>query len=131
MCFFVFVATPTSDVDRVKTLFARGFQVHPTANLSVLKELPSGYVARIVTRGGCSCDMYGKSDSTAGLHQDVVKRLVELCEGGSGIAISVHWFKGDAEAEKFSLTRSSCDCGSLSVRAAALQEDELLIAQCK
>jgi hypothetical protein len=70
MCFFLTVAVPSQHADRGSKVFARGFQVFPTANPSAMAAIPAGYVGSLVTSGMCSCDLYARpqepvSNSTA------------------------------------------------------------------
>ena len=129
MCHFLFVAVPAANADRIKQAFARGFMVFPATNKSVLNALPQGFEARVVTSGGCSCDLFGKQPPDAGLRKDVRERLGELCGQAGGLAVAVHWFSGDLDAEAFKLKKVSCKCDALAGRAASLVEDELLVAR--
>jgi hypothetical protein len=64
-----------------------------------------------------------------GLRSDVVSRLQELCQSAGKVAVLVHWYHGDVETERLSLTRAQpCDCGELPSRATTLREGEVLIA---
>jgi hypothetical protein len=58
MCFFLTIAVPSLHAERIGEEFGRGFQVHPTANPSAMDAFPSGFVARLITSGMCSCDLY-------------------------------------------------------------------------
>jgi hypothetical protein len=58
MCFFLTIAVPEKHCDRIGEAFGRGFQTFPYVNPTVASELPEGYVARLVTSGMCSCDLY-------------------------------------------------------------------------
>ena len=63
-----------------------------------------------------------------GLRPDVVTRLQELCQTAGKVAVIVHWYGGDIEAEQFVPTRAEpCECAELPARAAQLREDELLV----
>jgi hypothetical protein len=128
MCYFLFIAVPTDAVDHIKSSFARGFQVRSATNQSLLRVLPTGYSLRVVTSGGCSCELYSKSASTCGLTESVTTRLEQLCSDAGGLAVLVHWFSGDIDSEPIKLTKSSCASRSLADFAAQLREDQLLIA---
>jgi hypothetical protein len=64
-----------------------------------------------------------------GIHRDVVSRLQELCRAAGSVAVVVHWYSGQVETEQLSLRQAKpCDCAELPARAAALCEDEVLVA---
>lgn len=71
MCFFLVVAVPAKHVALVGEVFGRGFQVYPTANLSVAAAFPGQHDALVITSGMCSCGLYARpnvattSDRTA------------------------------------------------------------------
>jgi hypothetical protein len=61
MCFFLTIAVPEEHADQMFDTFGPGFHLGPTANESVLSALPARYTARVLTSGGCSCDLYVRS----------------------------------------------------------------------
>lgn len=79
MCFFLVVAVPTRHVALVGEVFARGFQVYPTANLTVAAAVPEQHDALVITSGMCSCGPYARpnvataSDRAAHLRRKYVK----------------------------------------------------------
>jgi len=60
MCFFLTIAVPSKHADQIAQVFADRFQSRPTSNASVLSALPQNYAARLITRNGCSCDLYAR-----------------------------------------------------------------------
>ena len=61
MCFFLTMAVPAKHAESIDETFGRGFQTFRSANPTVLAALPKGYVARVLTSGMCSCDLYARA----------------------------------------------------------------------
>jgi len=60
MCFFLTIAVPSKHADQIAQVFADRFQSRPTCNASVLSALPQHYAGQLITRNGCSCDLYAR-----------------------------------------------------------------------
>lgn len=58
MCYFLTIAVPADYADRSFQAFGRGFDLHQTANPTVVSAMPSAYALRVLTSGMCSCDLY-------------------------------------------------------------------------
>lgn len=52
------VAVPSSHVEHINAVFKRGFATCQTENQCLLKALPSGFHARLILLGMCSCGLY-------------------------------------------------------------------------
>ena len=169
MCFFLTIAVPAKHVDQIGAVFGRGFQSRLSVNPSVESALPTGFAARIVTRGTCSCDLYGPAhqapsvdsadhlrrkyerrgwsnakiaraieqasnsrrpgSGASGLRVDVVERLTSLCRNVGSVAVFVHWYHGDPQAERVTLrTEQQCPCEELPAQAMHLSQDHVLLA---
>ena len=63
MCYFLAVAVPARDAEHLDRIFgSTPFQVRPTDNRDLLAALPPAFAARLITTGGCSCDLYSPPD---------------------------------------------------------------------
>jgi len=61
MCYFVFVGLPAQQQAMlVEQLTKAGFEVGSTGNAAVRAAFPKTDIVSVVTRGGCSCDIYGE-----------------------------------------------------------------------
>jgi hypothetical protein len=60
MCFFLTVAVPAKNVDRIDEVFGPALACRPSNNPTVARAMPRGYAARTATVGGCSCDLYAR-----------------------------------------------------------------------
>jgi hypothetical protein len=58
MCYFLTIAVPSKHADEIDRVFATKFQTQPTTNPSLLKLFAKNYAARLITQGGCFCDLY-------------------------------------------------------------------------
>ena len=74
MCFFLTIAVPAKQVEHIAGTFGRGFQTFPSANAAVSAALPEGYVARVLTSGMCSCDLYARPGGAVLLRRKHEKR---------------------------------------------------------
>lgn len=70
MCFFVTIAVPAKQANRIPEAFGRGFQILPTANASVLSVLATEYTACLITCGMCSCDLYRRPHTSVAADSD-------------------------------------------------------------
>jgi hypothetical protein len=69
----------------------------------------------------------GKRETWSGLRDDLIRGLEALCQAAGGVALLVHWYRGDIERERLHLARGErCTPVDLPARAAALPEDEVL-----
>ena len=60
MCYFVFIGVPARQQPMLfEQLTRAGFEVRPSANPTVRAAFPKGDAVSVVTRGGCSCDIFG------------------------------------------------------------------------
>ena len=66
--------------------------------------------------------------SFSGLAPVVVEGLQSLCASAGEAAVVVHWYKGDTETARLSLSQQTCASTELPERAARLEEDEVLVA---
>src|SRR5690606_9357507 len=67
--------------------------------------------------------------STGGLRDDVTRALVSICQGVGSVAVWVHVYEGDVDAECVAVKHSlACAGHSLAIQASRLRGDELLIA---
>lgn len=69
MCYFLTVAVPEGKADILQTRIPRNVHVDAVANKSLLSQLPVGFCTFVLTRGGCSCDLYSEMTT-----QDVRRR---------------------------------------------------------
>jgi hypothetical protein len=61
MCYFVFLGVSAPhELTLIERLTKAGFEVHSTSNSSVRKAFPRTDTICVVTRGGCSCDIFGE-----------------------------------------------------------------------
>jgi len=61
MCYFVFVGLPEAQQPMlVERLTKAGFEVRGTSNSAVRAAFPKNDVVSVITRGGCSCDIWGE-----------------------------------------------------------------------
>jgi hypothetical protein len=78
MCFFLTIAVPEKQVQHIAGTFGPGFQTFPSANAAVSAALPEGYVARVLTSGMCSCDLYSRPGGAAAASpEDHLRRKYE------------------------------------------------------
>jgi len=167
MCFFITIAVPEQHAPRLAEAFGRGFQLHPTANATILRAFPAKFAARLLTSGGCSCDLYSRPDQSvragnddhlrrkyaklgwsqskiaravaqskahkfspvtfSGIRGDVIERLKSLGTTAGAVAVVAHWYDGEIEQERLSLTQGpQCGYDEFSARATKLLENEVL-----
>ena len=77
MCFFIAIAVPSNEAERVRTEHAaRGMHIAPTANAAARAAAGPGRVPLLVTTGGCSCDWYkrpAESEAESEAHSKILK----------------------------------------------------------
>src|SRR3954470_11273974 len=83
MCYFVTVAVPVEQAAALEKSIPRGLALHPVAPGSILRVLPAGYRAYVLTSGMCSCELFrapeppaneGRRESAARLRRKYAKR---------------------------------------------------------
>lgn len=64
----------------------------------------------------------------SGLRLDLVDALRLTCERAGALAVVVHWYNGDIESERFTLTNTrKCALDELPALAARFAEDEIVL----
>lgn len=61
MCYFVTVGVPEDKAAYLEEAFSRGLAASPATNASITRHLPDHYRTYVITRGMCSCDLFGGS----------------------------------------------------------------------
>lgn len=78
MCFFLTIAVPAKQAEHIAETFGPDFQTFPSANAAVSEALPEGYVARVLTSGMCSCNLYSRPGGAAAASpEDHIRRKYE------------------------------------------------------
>ena len=60
MCYFITIAIPIEKDEILASNKTRGIELSRTLNESIIKSIPNGYSAFLLTSGMCSCDLFAE-----------------------------------------------------------------------
>lgn len=123
MCYLLTVSIPDQQLPPLQSINRRQIRIAPSSTPSIRPYHPDGWSSFSIATEGCSCNLYHSKDvayskqhldtesfTPSGLRKDIVNALQELVAKYGKIRLSLHFYSGNFETEKFQLS----DLGTIS-----------------